>query len=271
MEHLLMDELSAGLPARATPEHWINLALKLACPVCRAPGLVRVRELDRALMCKACNSWFCVQPTRLVQIPRPPQVIQVEVRTESSAYKTHDVVLDNVLRQNVLLVLLWRLVRLRPWHLPWHAVGIISMVAASLCAVALNYPFGSLEAPDTPLPTDLDARERVLVEAWLREDIHQMLRLVSTTRDRDLRQWLLKHPAPESTNGPMSKRTTAIDIASVTKSIPNIADVIARVNLLADATSGAELIIKHRWANDKDGTWYFVPYVPPSPPRFRYK
>ncbi len=266
-----MDELSAGLPARATPEHWINLALKLACPVCMSPGLVRVRELDRALMCNACDSWFRVQPTRLEQIPKPPHVIQVEVRTESSAYKTHEVVLDNFVRRNLVQLTVLRIIGFRPWHLPWQTWAITSFVAASLCAVALFYPFGPSEVPESPLPTNLDDRERVLVVAWLNGDVHQMLRLVNASRDRDLRQWLSKHPAPEVPKGLTSEHATAIDIASITKTIPSIADVVARVSILTDAASGADLILKHRWTTDKHGMWYFLPYVPPAPPKFHYK
>ncbi len=266
-----MDDLTAGLPAAATPEHWINLALKLACPVCRAPGLVRVCELDRALMCKACDSWFRVNPTRLVQIPAPPRVIQVEVRTETSEYTTHEVLLDDIVRKSLVRVILLRLARLRPQHVPWQALGIILIAAVSLCVVALNYPFSSAEEIETPLPSNLDARERLLVESWFKSDVHQMLRLVSASRDRDLRQWLSKHPPPDRVKSTMPDRTMAIDIASITKSMPNIADVVARVDFLAEAASSAELIIKHRWSSDKNGTWYFVPYVPPSPPRYKYK
>ncbi len=154
---------------------------------------------------------------------------------------------------------------------PWRRIGLVlGLAAVLLWFICVGREQGPTVIPDEPLPAELNAREKLLVEAWLTDDLHNMLRLAGSTHDRALRRWLSKNPIPEAAKTPMTDRMVTIDVASVSQPNPKSADVVARVSFLADASGKGELTVKHRWTADKTGTWYFLPYVPPAR-RMHYK
>jgi hypothetical protein len=245
-------------------ERWASLAVKLACPKCNATGLIPVRELARALVCNACSSWYRVEPTQLVEIPPPHEVVHVEVRGSMSEYRPHQVTLPDRRRRSIRAIVSDLLSRIDTKGLPWRWLAVAVAVPSLIALVVLvNSRAPHSTVSENPLPYSLTDRAKLLVDSWLKDDVRQMLRLVEPARDRQFRQWLAAHPAPEAAAKPLSDRTTTIDVASQQPLKPSAMDLVMRVEFLGDA-AGAPLTFKHRWVSDKNGTWYFLPSVPPQ-------
>jgi|GEM_PF-6174598 len=247
----------------ADQQRYSQMKLQLVCQKCGCEGLIPWQQLDRILVCHGCSTWYRLDSRRLVEV-EPPAVrnskIQVEVRSNSSQWREHQVVLTTT----------------RPWRplsfavlIEWlSATGLAArcIAGAGLLLLALLALMVTNREPAAAtifvMPGGLEERSAVFVQAWLAGDLDRMLQLTEPARDRDLRRWLKKSAAPQQ------EQTTAIapSVAKVqVSSIKRPDRKSAEVNLrVANAGPGAELLLKHQWV-EKQGVWYFQPTPLPQP------
>jgi hypothetical protein len=136
------------------------------------------------------------------------------------------------------------------------AGGLTTLIVAVLVLETRSAPTPA--AASAPLPTDLTARAPLFTEAWLNRDMAQMLRFTEKSRDRQLRQWSGKTPAPPQATVKQAERKIE---ALVDSRAPHSALVTVRIAFAGAVGAQSQLIQRQQWI-EKDGGWYFLPALP---------
>ena len=204
------------------------LRLRLACPQCGGSGMVAWENLDHLFHCRRCAQWYRLDKSRLLPVPPPPKVFDLQVRSGLSEWR--DERYEGV--HPSAAVRAW-LRQLRKSKRPAYWTGLL-LAAASVLAVLLRTPGETALCPTAkPLPDALEERVPLWFDAWFVRDEGQMLQLTAPSYDRQLRRWLSRNPAPNQRD-----HTTA-------KCQVRLTSVVPRGNQLGEITAEVEFVDQH--------------------------
>ena len=100
----------------------------------------------------------------------------------------------------------------------------------------------------------------MLARAWLDTDLPLMRRLTSTTHDRVLYSWLVRHGPPVRAGHPSTGAGPTMDVRVVQRTVHQ-ADLLVLIHGLPGRPAQSPVEFRQAWV-ERDEQWYFVP-----PPR----
>jgi hypothetical protein len=196
--------------------------LVLACPRCERKSQVPWNRLQegRILRCHDCRCHFFAS--------RDGQLTEVVLR--SGRWVERHVDVDRRTRRRRFLF-----------------GGGAAFTAACAIAWAWRSSSGDLATSfGVPLPEALEDRARLFAEAWLKEDVHTMVRLTDPAMNRSLFLWRRNHPRPKEPVG------VSVDIQPQTRS-----DAVVRFELDGSPAKALKEV-RTVWIRRED-EWMFQP------------
>jgi hypothetical protein len=107
------------------------------------------------------------------------------------------------------------------------------------------------------LPHELAPRAEMLARAWLDKDLPLMRRLTSTTHDRILYSWLVRHRPPTGAGQAAAGTALTLDVRVVQREAHH-ADIVVLVRGLPGRPGATPVEFPQAWV-ERDEQWYFVP------------
>jgi hypothetical protein len=118
--------------------------------------------------------------------------------------------------------------------------------------------FRPSDVPTLPeLPGELEPRAQMLARAWLDKDLPLMRRLTSTTHDRVLYSWLVRHRPPALAGQASAGPDLALTVRTLTRG-PQQADLLVLISGLPGHPSSSPVEFRQSWV-ERGGQWFFVP------------
>jgi hypothetical protein len=131
---------------------------------------------------------------------------------------------------------------------------VLLAVIGTVAAVGFR-PGGEPALPD--LPGELEPRAQMLARAWLDKDLPLMRRLTSTTHDRVLYSWLVRHGPPGNAAHPSAGAALTLDVR-VLQRAAHQADLLVLIHGLPGRSAQSPVEFRQAWV-ERDEHWYFVP------------
>jgi hypothetical protein len=236
--------------------------LKLTCPNCKASGLIPWGSLSKLLCCSGCRTWYKAGTMgQLLAVPAPAGAERGTLRAYFADGRERTVPVPTAPPAKP------------PWWEGRHGGAAIAVVVfifgrrwVALLTLLVLIGGGTLlivrhqAGKPPPLPTGLEARAGLFVEAWLSRDHAILNRLTDPALDRRLRRWLADHP-PQSSPIEFKKRDKAFQTRVLKQD-----DRMARVEVRVSVPDRVEPILFEGDWTARAGTWFFVPPAPTAQP-----